>query len=111
MRFKKSLSLLLAATLVLGAGATVSAAESTADSNGITVLYTNDVHTYIDGSNGVTYSQIATLKDATKDVLLVDAGDHIQGTAYGSMDKGATIIKLMNATGYDLATLGNHEFD
>ena len=41
----------------------------------------------------------------------MDAGDHIQGTAYGSMDKGATIIQLMNAAGYDVATLGNHEFD
>ena len=44
-------------------------------------------------------------------MLLVDAGDHVQGTAYGSMDKGETIIKLMNAAGYDVATLGNHEFD
>ena len=44
-------------------------------------------------------------------MLLVDAGDHIQGTAYGSMDDGATIIELMNEAGYDLATPGNHEFD
>ncbi len=50
-------------------------------------------------------------KAAGNQVLLVDAGDHIQGTAYGSMDDGETIIDLMNATGYDLATLGNHEFD
>ena len=41
----------------------------------------------------------------------MDAGDHIQGTAYGSMDDGATIIELMNEAGYDLATPGNHEFD
>ncbi|MBR3936137.1 MAG: bifunctional metallophosphatase/5'-nucleotidase, partial [Oscillospiraceae bacterium] len=52
----------------------------------------------------------AALKDEL-DAILVDAGDHIQGTAYGSMDKGKTIIDLMNAAGYDLATLGNHEFD
>ena len=44
-------------------------------------------------------------------MLLVDAGDHVQGTAYGSMDEGASIIKLMNAAGYDVATPGNHEFD
>ena len=44
-------------------------------------------------------------------VLLVDAGDHIQGTAYGSMDKGKTVIDLMNAAGYDVSALGNHEFD
>ena len=49
--------------------------------------------------------------DEGKPVLLVDAGDHIQGTAYGSMDDGATIIELMNEAGYDIATLGNHEFD
>ena len=41
----------------------------------------------------------------------MDAGDHIQGTAYGSMDEGASIIQLMNAAGYDAATPGNHEFD
>lgn len=75
----------------------------------ITLLYTNDVHTYIDRE--ITYSKVATLKDTYENVLLLDAGDHIQGTAYGSMDKGETIIELMNATGYDIATLGNHEFD
>ncbi len=77
--------------------------------DGITILYTNDIHTYIDGD--IRYSTIAAYKDTFEDVLLVDAGDHSQGTAYGSMDKGASIIKLMNAAGYDLATLGNHEFD
>lgn len=77
------------------------------------VLYTNDVHTYIDGA--LSYDVIAALKTELQDeyahVLLVDAGDHSQGTAYGSMDSGETIIKLMNAAGYDAATLGNHEFD
>ena len=82
----------------------------------ITILYTNDVHTYIDHkSPELTYASIAALKksyeEQGKNVLLVDAGDHIQGTAYGSMDDGATIIRLMNEAGYDLATPGNHEFD
>ncbi|MBE6039037.1 MAG: bifunctional metallophosphatase/5'-nucleotidase [Anaerofustis stercorihominis] len=88
-------------------------AEESTKSDDIVILYTNDVHTYID--KPISYDDIAgyktELKDAYNDVLLVDAGDHIQGTAYGSMDKGETIIKLMNAAGYDLATLGNHEFD
>lgn len=79
----------------------------------ITVLYTNDVHTYIDGT--LSYANIAAMKQEIestgKPVMLVDAGDHIQGTAFGSMDNGETIIKLMNAANYDLATLGNHEFD
>lgn len=81
----------------------------------IIVYYTNDVHSYIanglEDKNGLTYSKVAALKSATDNAILVDAGDHIQGTAYGGMDKGATIIELMNAAGYDVATLGNHEFD
>lgn len=86
------------------------------DKADVTILYTNDVHTYIDNkSPKPTYAAIAALKksieDTGRDVLLVDAGDHIQGTAYGSMDDGATIIELMNEAGYDLATPGNHEFD
>lgn len=75
----------------------------------ITIYYTNDIHTYID--KDITYSKIASLKENTPNSLLVDAGDHTQGTAYGSMDKGESLIEIMNATGYDVATLGNHEFD
>lgn len=76
----------------------------------IVIIYTNDVHTHVD-NEGLRYSKIAAFKDTFTNVLLLDAGDHIQGTAYGSMDKGETIVKLMNAAGYDAATLGNHEFD
>ena len=101
-------------------GAPAAPAEETNRSLGeksaVTILYTNDVHTYIDKkSPELTYAGIAALKqsyvDAGQNVLLVDAGDHIQGTAYGSMDDGETIIKLMSEAGYDLATPGNHEFD
>ena len=88
---------------------TAAAADETGSAGGVTVLYTNDIHTYI--TKDLTYSKVAAYKDSLENVLLVDAGDHIQGTAYGSMDKGATIAQLMNAAGYDLATLGNHEFD
>ena len=88
---------------------TAAAADETGAAGGVTVLYTNDIHTYI--TKDLTYSKVAAYKDSLENVLLVDAGDHIQGTAYGSMDKGATIAQLMNAAGYDLATLGNHEFD
>ena len=94
-------------------GACYICGEALAAEGEIVIYYTNDVHTYIDGA--LSYDTIADLKAQTKKiadgVLLVDAGDHIQGTAYGSMDKGETIIELMNAAGYDLATLGNHEFD
>lgn len=117
----KILSLLLAVLMVLSLCTFVTAEEEAVENvetaapveAAVTILYTNDVHTYIDKDMG--YATIAALKQALiaegKQVLLVDAGDHIQGTAYGSLDKGETISKLMNAAKYDAATLGNHEFD
>ena len=117
-RASKFLSLFLVLAMVCSLFGSAMAAEGTTQADGdVVVLYTNDVHTYIDNNvgegneNGLTYSKVAGYKDSLDNALLVDAGDHIQGTAYGSMDKGATIIELMNAAGYDLATLGNHEFD
>ena len=74
------------------------------------VLHTNDVHGAV-----AKYAKVAALKadfeakGAT--VILVDAGDFSQGTVYVSLSKGASAIDLMNATGYNLATLGKHEFD
>ncbi len=105
-----------AAAASMAIGAPAASACWYGDKSDLTILYTNDVHTYIDKqSPKLTYAAIADLKqsyqNAGKDVLLVDAGDHVQGTAYGSMDEGASIIKLMNAAGYDVATPGNHEFD
>ena len=92
---------------------TAAKVEESAGTDDIVILYTNDVHTYVDGP--ISYDVIAAIKKELQEeyeyVYLVDAGDHIQGTAYGSMDNGETIIKMMNAAGYDVATLGNHEFD
>lgn len=89
----------------------------------VTILYTNDIHTYVnntadeddDEASALTYASIAALKSDLiangENVLLVDAGDHAQGTIYGGVDDGATIQELMKEAGYDLATIGNHEFD
>ena len=82
-------------------------------SDDIEILYTNDIHTYI--NKEISYDNIAAIKKQLekeyKYVYLVDAGDHVQGTGYGSMDHGESIVKMMNASEYDFATLGNHEFD
>ena len=104
------------AAAAMAVGAPPASACWTGEKSEVTILYTNDVHTYIDKqAPELTYAAIAALKqsyqNAGKKVLLVDAGDHVQGTAYGSMDQGASIIELMNAAGYDAATPGNHEFD
>ena len=76
----------------------------------VIILHSNDVHGNIMG-----YAQMAALRDAFEsfgaEVILADAGDYSQGTTYVSTTKGADAIEMMNAAGYDVATLGNHEFD
>ena len=112
---KKLLSLFLvialAFTLCVGVLAEEPAAEPAGEMAGqIVILHTNDVHGAIDG-----YAKVAALKAEYEakgaEVLLMDAGDYIQGTTSVSVSKGATAVELMNLAGYDLATLGNHEFD
>ena len=74
------------------------------------ILHTNDVHGAVEG-----YAAVAALKAEYEakgaEVILVDAGDFSQGTTYVSTTKGADAVTMMNAVGYDFATLGNHEFD
>lgn len=74
------------------------------------ILHSNDVHGSISG-----YAAVAALKAdyeaAGAEVIVVDAGDFIQGTTYVSTSQGATAVELMNIAGYDVVTLGNHEFD
>lgn len=80
----------------------------------VVVLHTNDTHTHIDDGR-VAFSEIAAekarLDSAGENVILVDAGDYVQGTAFGGFDSGRSVIDIMNAAGYNVATLGNHEFD
>lgn len=107
----KILSLVISLILVLAVVIPVtdaSAAETPKES--IVIIHTNDVHGAIDG-----YAKVAQLKkDAEASgayVLLMDAGDFLQGSVMVSDSKGASAIELMNAAGYDVVTMGNHEFD
>lgn len=88
-------------------------AENGGKSDDIVILYTNDVHCGIDVNIG--YDGLALYKremqEQYENVLVVDAGDAIQGMPVGTLSKGAYITRLMNAVGYDAAVLGNHEFD
>ncbi|WP_287281158.1 bifunctional UDP-sugar hydrolase/5'-nucleotidase [Treponema sp.] len=81
--------------------------------NDIIILYTNDVHCGINGKIG--YAGLVAYKNQTLTqtpyVLTVDNGDAVQGEAIGSISKGSYIIDIMNEASYDLAVLGNHEFD
>lgn len=118
---RKFLSLLLSLAMVLSLSVTTFAAETdlvtapapiaTQEMAGKTViLHSNDVHGAVEG-----YAYIAALKADYEakgaEVILVDAGDYSQGTTYVSTTKGADAVTMMNAVGYDVATLGNHEFD
>ena len=112
---RKFLSVLLAMAMVLSLSVTSFAAdtdsEAKAEMAGKTViLHTNDVHGAIEG-----YAYITALKADYEakgaEVILVDAGDYSQGTTYVSTTKGADAVTMMNAAGYDVVTLGNHEFD
>ena len=116
---RKFLSVLLAFAMMLSLGVTTLAAEDTAVGTtaveqtyaGKTViLHSNDVHGAITG-----YACIAALKTDYEsrgaEVILVDAGDYSQGTTNVSITKGADAVAMMNAAGYDVVTIGNHEFD
>ena len=108
---KKLLSLLLVLCLVLSLSCTAFAVNEAKPLDGKTViLHSNDVHGAID-----LYAAMASLKAdyaaQGAEVILADAGDYSQGTVYVSVNKGADAVTMMNATGYDVATIGNHEFD
>ena len=120
---RKFLSVLLAMAMVLSLTVTGLAIEDTATTRepevmteeatmaGKTViLHTNDVHGAIEG-----YAYITALKADYEakgaEVILVDAGDYSQGEVYVSDTKGLDAVEMMNVTGYDVVTLGNHEFD
>ena len=79
----------------------------------IIILHTNDVHCGLNDNIGYDGLMLykKELQKKYKNILIVDAGDHIQGNAYGYLSKGIEIMKIMNLIGYDVVTLGNHEFD
>ncbi|MDR2816321.1 MAG: metallophosphatase [Proteiniphilum sp.] len=89
----------------------------------IVILHTNDTHSRIEplpetdrtapGKGGVERraSYVDQVRKENKNVLLLDAGDFLQGTPYFNLFKGEVEVKAMNLMKYDVATLGNHEFD
>ena len=108
---KKLLSLFLALAMVFTLCVGVMADEPAGELAGeIVILHTNDVHGAIS-----SYAKVAALKLEYEakgaEVLLMDAGDYIQGEPYVSISQGLDAIRLMEYAYYDVATVGNHEFD
>ena len=83
-----------------------SKADEKSDDVVINILHTNDIH-----GDGTNFSYIAKYKQETENAILVDGGDATQGKSLATYTKGDAIIQLMNKSGYDLSTFGNHEFD
>ena len=108
---RKVLALLLSVVMTLTLLVSSAWADEPKPLDGKTViLHTNDVH-----GNIKEYAKVAAMKDDYKaqgaQVILADAGDYSQGTVYVSLEKGKNAVTMMNLAGYDVATIGNHEFD
>lgn len=106
---KKILGLLLALMLVFSC---VSFAEEATLTKDLMVLFTSDAHCGVEDNFG--YAGVAAVRDyyaKTNHVILVDCGDAIQGAPVGTMTKGEAVVEVMEAVGYEVATIGNHEFD
>lgn len=103
-----------ASSLLLASGALLSSAYA----EKLVILHTNDTHSQIDpdektGMGGILRRKVVidSVREANKNVMLIDAGDVVQGTLFFNLYRGEVENMLMNKLGYDIRILGNHEFD
>lgn len=100
--------------LAFMAAATLSASCLASD---LVILHTNDTHSQIDptdkGLGGIQRRKalIDSIRATNDNVLVVDAGDAVQGTLFFTLYGGEVEMKMLDALGYDIAILGNHDFD
>ena len=112
-----------ASSALLGLSGVSLSSFSTLETKKITILHTNDTHSHIDpfpidhpknpnmGGAARRAVIIESIRKEEKNVLLLDAGDIFQGTPYFNYYGGELEFKLMSMMQYDLATMGNHDFD
>ena len=112
-----------ASSALLGLSGVSLSSFSTLETKKITILHTNDTHSHIDpfpidhpknpnmGGAARRAAIIESIRKEEKNVLLLDAGDIFQGTPYFNYYGGELEFKLMSMMQYDLATMGNHDFD
>ena len=110
--YGRVLSFVLAMAMLLPAAPVVTEAADApkVNKNDIVILYDNDVHCAVDKYEDMKALK-KEMKSQTKYVSVVSCGDFVQGDVIGSISQGEAIIKIMNKVGYDVVTLGNHEFD
>ncbi|PHR32863.1 MAG: metallophosphatase [Fluviicola sp.] len=116
-------TVLVSGGLILAPSLIAQNASEVKAKNKLTILHTNDTHSNIDpfpenharypGKGGVArrYEIIQKIRSEEENVLLLDAGDIFQGTPYFNKFGGILEMKLMTKLGYDVATMGNHDFD
>ncbi len=113
----------LGATLMVAGNVSLSALETKPEFIKLTILHTNDVHSWIEPfpDNGSRYAGkggaakraalIKKIRGESENILLLDCGDIFQGTPYFNFFNGELEYTLMKKMGYDAATIGNHDFD
>lgn len=113
----------VASSALLGLGGLSLSSFDQPEVKKITILHTNDVHSHIDpfpadhpknpnmGGVARRAALVEKIRKEEKNVLLLDAGDIFQGTPYFNYYGGELEFKLMSMLQYDLATMGNHDFD
>src|SRR5450830_848372 len=111
------LAIFLAFSLAIPAAIPIGIARAAGTIN-FTILHTNDVHGQLEASgSNPGMARVAAVVNGVRssigasNVLLVDAGDEMQGSLLSNLQKGAPTIATFNAMGYNVATFGNHEFD
>jgi len=113
-KFKKILSMLVVLSMVMGlVFGSIMGVYADENEVTITIVHTNDTHSRVEA--GIGFAKIAAkvkeLKTANPNTLVVDAGDTLHGQTFATISKGESIIKVMNAVGYDVMTPGNHDFN
>lgn len=104
-------------TKILTTGALVAVAMPFAGAEKLVIVHSNDTHSQIDptdkGLGGVERRKVLvdSIRAEHDNVLLIDAGDAVQGTLFFTIYGGEVEMKMMNELGYDYAILGNHDFD
>lgn len=108
---------LLSAVFSIAVASALTMSIQEAEAQKLVILHTNDTHSQIDPDDkdlgGVLRRKVLidSVRAVERNVLLVDAGDAVQGTLYFTLYKGEVEQKMLNALGYDIQILGNHEFD
>lgn len=77
-----------------------------------TILFTGDMHSHLENTQAIAHRILMEKQNPENGpVIVADVGDMLTGTEYFEVSKGALEIEMMNLSGYDIATIGNHEFD